>query len=46
MRGDYGKLFRYLDNLDAVTVADVKAAAEEAFRPGNRVVGVMRKPQS
>ncbi len=46
MRGGYDKLFRYLDDLDAVTVADVKAAAEEAFRSGNRVVGVMRKPKS
>ncbi len=46
MRGDYRKLFRTLEELDAVTVEDVKAAARETFRPGNRVVGIMRKPQS
>ncbi len=44
--GDWHELFRTLDEIDAVTVDDVKAAAAETFRPGNRVVGVIRKPAS
>ncbi len=42
--GDWRKLFDYVDNLEAVTVADVQRVAEEALRPGNRVVGVLKKP--
>jgi len=42
--GSWEKLFDYVDEIEAVTVADVKAAAEEALRPGNRVVGVLEKP--
>jgi predicted Zn-dependent peptidase len=42
--GDWRKLFDYVDNLEAVTVADVQRVAQEALRPGNRVVGVLKKP--
>jgi predicted Zn-dependent peptidase len=43
-RGDWRKLFRYLDGIDQVTVDDVRRVAAEAFREGNRSVGVLRKP--
>ena len=42
--GNWRKLFTYLDNLEAVTVLDVQRVAAEALRPGNRVVGVLKKP--
>ena len=38
--GDWRTLFDTLDQIDAVTVEDVKNAAQEALRPGNRVVGI------
>jgi predicted Zn-dependent peptidase len=42
--GDWRKMFDYLDELDAVTVQDVQRVAKEALRPGNRVVGIMKRP--
>jgi len=44
--GSWTGLFDYMDRLDAVTPADVQQAAQEAFRPGNRVVGILRKPRT
>ena len=44
--GDWRKLFDYLEDLEKVTPADVKRVAAETFRPGNRVVGILRHPQS
>jgi predicted Zn-dependent peptidase len=44
--GDWHRLFQTLDQIDAVTAEDIQKAAAETFRPGNRVVGVIRKPQS
>ena len=44
--GNWEELFRTLDAMDAVTVSDVQRAAKEALRPGNRVVGILRKPTS
>ncbi len=44
--GDWRALFTTLDQIDAVTVDDVKEAAKEALRPGNRVVGILTKPAS
>ena len=44
MWGDWRKLFSYLDNLAAVSVEDIQRVATEALRPGNRVVGVLKKP--
>jgi predicted Zn-dependent peptidase len=44
--GDWRTLFDTLDQIDAVTVEDVKNAAQEALRPGNRVVGILTKPTS
>jgi predicted Zn-dependent peptidase len=42
--GDWRKMFTYLDELNAVTVEDVQRVAKEALRPGNRVVGIMKRP--
>lgn len=44
MYGDWRKLFRYTEEINAVTPADVKRVAAEAFREGNRCVGVLRQP--
>jgi predicted Zn-dependent peptidase len=44
--GSWTGLFDYLERLDAVTPADVQRAAEETLRPGNRVVGLLRKPRT
>jgi predicted Zn-dependent peptidase len=44
MQGDWRKLFRYLERLDAVTVEEVRAAAAEVLRPQNRTVTVLRRP--
>ena len=44
--GDWHKLFRYMKALDQVTPADVKRVSEETFRPGNRVVGILRHPET
>jgi predicted Zn-dependent peptidase len=44
--GDWHRLFTTLDQIDAVTAEDIQKAAAETFRPGNRVVGIIRKPQS
>jgi predicted Zn-dependent peptidase len=43
--GDWRKLFDYLDHLNAVTVADVQRVAQESLRPGNRVVGILNRPE-
>jgi predicted Zn-dependent peptidase len=43
--GDWHKLFRYLKELDKVTPADVQRVSKETFRPGNRVVGILRHPR-
>ncbi len=43
--GDWRKLFDYVDEMEAVTVADVQAAAKEALRPGNRIVGTLKKAE-
>jgi predicted Zn-dependent peptidase len=44
MYGDWRRVLTYLQEIDAVTAADVQRVASEAFRPGNRCVGVLRKP--
>jgi len=44
--GDWHKLFRYLKSLDKVTPADVQRMSQETFRPGNRVVGILRHPET
>ncbi len=44
--GDWHAMFEYLDGINAVTVEDVQRVAAETFRPGNRVVGLIEKPQS
>lgn len=44
--GDWRGLFQYLEHLEKVTPADVQRVAKEALRPGNRVVGILRKPHS
>jgi len=44
--GDWRLLFRYVDTINAVTPGQVQAAAQEAFREGNRVVGVLRRPDA
>ena len=41
--GDWRKLFDYVDEIEAVTAEDVKAAAKEALRADNRTVGVLKK---
>jgi predicted Zn-dependent peptidase len=43
-KGDWRKLFRYLDGINKVTADDIRRVATEAFREGNRSVGVLRKP--
>ena len=43
-QGDWRKLFRYLDGIDKVTADDIRRVAGEAFREGNRSVGVLRRP--
>jgi len=43
--GDWRKMFQYLDRLDAVTTADVQRVAQEVLRPGNRVVGILKRPE-
>lgn len=42
--GDWRRLFRYLDEIDAVSKEDVRRAAGETFRHENRTVGVLRRP--
>ncbi len=44
--GDYRRLFDFLDDIERVTVDDIRRVAGEALRPGNRVVGVIRRPNS
>jgi predicted Zn-dependent peptidase len=46
MQGDWHKLFRHLDRVDAVTTADIQRVAKETLRQGNRCVGVCKKPVS
>lgn len=41
--GDWRKLFDYVDEIEAVTAEDVKAAAKEALRADNRSVGILKK---
>lgn len=45
-QGDYHKLFRYVDQIGAVTAEDVQRVAKAALRPSNRVVGILRKQAS
>lgn len=42
--GDWRKLFDYVARLEAVTAADVQRVAQDTLRPGNRVVGILRRP--
>ncbi len=44
--GDWRKLFRYLDELEAVTAEDIREAAQRTFRHENRTVGILRRPES
>lgn len=46
MMGDWRLLFREMERIDAVTAADVRAAAQDVLRRDNSVVGVIRKPAS
>ena len=46
LTGDWRSLFNQLDDIDAVTAADVQAVAAETFRMQNRTVAVSRRPQS
>lgn len=38
LHGDWRELFRYLDEIEAVTAEDVQRVARETFRPANRTV--------
>lgn len=42
--GDWRQLFRWLDEINAVTAADVQRVAKEYFTPQNRTVGYLVKP--
>lgn len=42
--GDWRKSFRWLEEADRVTAADIQRVAQAALRKENRVVGVLRKP--
>ena len=42
--GDWRQLFRWLDEINAVTAADVQRVAKEYFVPQNRTVGYLVKP--
>lgn len=42
--GDWRYLFRDLDNIEKVTAADIRKAANEYFQTGNRTVGVIVPP--
>ncbi len=44
--GDWRKLFRYLDEVDGVTAGNIKALAQDTFRPQECCIGVLRKPAS
>ena len=44
--GDWHKLFKYLKALNQVTPADVQRMSADTFRPGNRVVGILRHPET
>jgi predicted Zn-dependent peptidase len=43
--GDWRRVFSYLDEMQAVTVEDVQKAAQEALRPDNRIVGILKRPE-
>jgi predicted Zn-dependent peptidase len=42
--GDWRQLFRWLDEINAVTAEDVQRVAREYFTPQNRTVGYLVKP--
>jgi zinc protease len=42
--GDYKKLFRLPDDIEAVTADEMQEVAAKIFRPGNMTVGVLRSP--
>ena len=44
--GDWHKLFHYLKELNEVTPADVQRMSTDTFRSGNRVVGILRHPET
>ena len=39
--GDWRELFRYLDNVDKVTKADIRRVANKVFQESNRTVGTI-----
>ncbi|MBK8229874.1 MAG: insulinase family protein [Candidatus Eisenbacteria bacterium] len=45
-RNDYRLLFRYLENLEKVTPADIQRVAARTLERRNRVVGIIQKPTS
>lgn len=45
MFGDWRELFEVVQRIDAVTLDDVREAAAETLRPGNAVVGLIKKPE-
>ena len=45
MFGDWRQLFDVIEQIEAVTLEDVREAAQDALRPGNAVVGMIKKPE-
>ena len=43
--GDWRELFRYLDRVDKVTIADVRRVANQVFQDTNRTTGAIYTAQ-